>query len=229
MPSTDFEYKQENTKKIKRENNVATKPESFLNDSMNSMIIIDSENDEDVNNYHKQNFHVSPHMSPRKTAPASPGKLRVKRKFKAAPRSPSVNVSTKMNEVEMISCRKLSIYIENLDLKKILRENDSLKIAGYALKDLDAKCGVENAVQDVATTANAPASQTDPAPVVAERAVKKLRSKSKTFPLPVVHSQPPAPSSKENYLWLLNTIISCWQLINLRFFVTQKTLILPVH
>jgi len=119
-----------------------------------------------------------------------------------------------MNEVEMISCRKLSIYIENLDLKKILRENDGLKIAEYALKNLDTKCGVENTVKNLAT-ANAPASQTDPAPVVAERAVKKLRSKSKTFPLPVVHSQPPAHSSKENYLWLFNTIVFCWQLIHL--------------
>ena len=47
MPASNFEYQQNNIKKMKHENGIRTS--ESLNDSLNSIIMIDSENDEDCN------------------------------------------------------------------------------------------------------------------------------------------------------------------------------------
>ncbi len=222
MPSTDFEYKQQNSKKIKSEMNPVLKPECFLNDSMNSMIIIDSENDEDVNNYHKQNINRSPQVSPRKSALASPVRLSVKKKFKAAPRSPPSIVEKKE---EVVRCRKLNVFIENICLRKILTENKNLKLAEYIWKEFNDKNDVQKIVNEVSSTVKPVVRP----PLVVERNVKKLRSKSKTFPQPVVSSQPPPPSSNNGLFILFFGYFVSETKIFILFLILQKRLISQVH
>lgn len=111
-PSTDFEYTQNNFKKMKHDITTGFHLQN-LNES-NSFIIIDSDNEEET-----EIFRAAP----------------PKKKYKAAPKIDDKKQS--ILKTNNLLIKKFNVLIEDLDVKDIVSKNKDLKISNSALDYLN--------------------------------------------------------------------------------------------
>lgn len=131
MPSTDFEFNQNNFKKLKHEVTTRFHLNENLNES-NSFIIIDSDNEEETEIFRTAKI---------KTPPAP-----LRKKYKAAPKSDEKKHLISINNNLLV--KKFDVLIEDLDVKDIISKNKNLKISESALNYLNIEKSLKTEVPE---------------------------------------------------------------------------------
>lgn len=194
MPASNFEYQQNNIKKMKHENGIRTS--ESLNDSLNSIIMIDSENDEDCN-------LVSSNPTNRPTLTLTqllePPTTHTKPSEESLNTIVESSATTSMLESKVsavIAREEVKVMVEKLDINKITSEYEGLIIADSVFEILSGKKVLNGKEEQPLKSKMVPPASVPLAPTRSNSTsndtttaqnnnVKKLRSKSKTLPLPV--------------------------------------------